>query len=387
MEGLIQFLSVVFLAIFIAPFISSRLRIPLVVSEMLIGIILGNLIFQNSFSHLTEIMEFFKHFGLIFLMFFAGLEIDFEGIEVGWGKTALISVASLLMPFGFGYLFGLKTGINPLFMGTLLSTTSLGVILPLSREISDESFRKLLLGSVVLVDILSMFLLALAITLIEGELSLSFLYSLLFIIILFFMPRILRKTGLLRFLDVWIDEESHFELGVRFSFALIIFFVLLSEFLGFHSIIGAFISGLIISEALPHDKTMLERKLESFGYGFFIPLFFILVGARVDLIELFSRFENLFLLLSVLILGILSKFLGAGLSSVFLGIEPKKSIALGILHSARLSLVIAAVEIGIQLKIIDESIYAIFVILAVITSILSPSLGKVLVEYQSRRTS
>lgn len=387
MQNLLEFLFLVFLAIFLAPFISSYLKIPLVISEMIIGIILGNLIFQSSFTDLTELMEFFKQFGLIFLMFFAGLEIDLEGMGLGWRSTAIISISSLLLPFVSGYLLGLKAGINPLFMGTLFSTTSLGVILPLSREISDEGFRKLLLGSVVLVDILSMFLLTLVITLIQEEISLSFLYSSLFIIILFFIPKILRKTGLIRFLDVWIDEESHFELGVRFSFALIIFFVLLSEFLGFHSIIGAFISGLIISEALPHDKTLLERKLESFGYGFFIPLFFILVGARVNLVELFSSVENLFLLLTVLILAFLSKFAGTALPSLLTGIGPRKSLALGVLHSARMSLVIAAVEIGLQLKIINESIYAIFVILAVITSILSPSLGRALIEPQNRRTS
>jgi len=380
MESFITFLSAVFVAILVAPALSNYLKIPLIVTEMLLGIILGNLLFNASIDDFSELLDLFKLFGLIYLMFLAGMEVDFERIDAGVRRTAFVSLSSLLIPFLTGCLLGAEIGVSPLFMGTLLSTTSLGVILPLTKEISDEAFKKTLLSSVVIVDILSMFLLAVSVTFIEGEMGFSFFYSLIFIVVLLYLPRILKKSGLVRFLDAWIDEESHFELGVRFSFALIIFLVALSESLGFHSIVGAFIAGLIISEALPHDKTMLERKLESFGYGFFIPILFILVGAKVDLVELFSKVENLALLFFVISVGIIAKVAGAGISSLLLGMSRRRALSFGILHSARLSLVIAAVEIGIQTGIIDEGVYAIFVVFAIISSIVAPSIGKRILE-------
>lgn len=174
----------------------------------------------------------------------------------------------------------------------------------------------------------------------------------------------------------WLCDEAHFEQGVRFSFALIATLATLSNKLGFHTIVGAFIAGLIISEIMPKDKGILERKLESFGYGFFIPIFFILVGAKINLPAILSNVKNLEILAVIMLVGISSKVLGVSIASGVSGFSLRESLSLGFLHSARLSLIIAGVEIGLELGLIDEDVFSIFMILAITSAIICPSIGK-----------
>ena len=369
-------LVVIFTAIAIAPYLSAKLRLPLIIVEIIFGIIFGRTLL-NIISD-EPVFELLKSFGLIYLMFLAGLDIDIESIKENLYRTAFIALASISVPFTMGAAISSHVGMHPLYLGVIFSTTSLGLILPLAKELEyRKDFFHILLGSVILVDILSMFLLAFSITWIHGDFELSFLYSLLLILLLFLIPYFINKMeDFQKRVRAWLCDEAHFEQGVRFSFALIATLVTLSGKLGFHAIIGAFIAGLIISEIMPKEKGLLERKLESFGYGFFIPLFFILVGAKVNLSAILSNVKNLEVLAIILFVGIASKVVGVGTASGVAGFSMRESLSMGFLHSARLSLIIAGVEIGSKLGLIDENLFSIFMILAMVSAILCPSVGK-----------
>jgi Kef-type K+ transport system membrane component KefB len=359
----------------IAPAISKKIRLPLIVVEIIMGTIFGNSFLDIISS--DPIIDFFKSFGLIYLMFLAGMDVDFEKIEGYVSKTLKIAAFSILVPFAAGAMISPYIGVHPLFLGTVFSTTSIGIILPFTKEVGHKkAFAHTLLSSVVLVDILSIFLLAFSVTFIQGAFTLSFLYSSTLIIILFLIPKVIKKGGIQTRVDKWLCDEAHFEQGVRVSFALIIALVAFSGVLGFHSIIGAFIAGLIISELTPHERSLLEKKLESFGYGFFIPLFFILVGARINLPAIFSNIKTIEVLMIIIATGILSKTIGVGLISKLTGFNIRESISLGLLHAARMSLIIAAVEIGFEIGLIGEDLFSIFVILAMISVIFTPSVAK-----------
>ncbi len=383
MESIIISLAIIFFGIMIAPEISKRTKMPLIVIEIILGAFFGASLL-NVVSE-DPIIDFFKSFGLIYLMFLAGLDVDFSKIEDRLKKTIKISLFSILIPFITGILISPYIGIHPLFAGTVFSTTSIGIILPFSKEVGKkEEFSETLISSVVLVDILSIFLLAFTITFIQGALTLSFLYSAILLTILFLIPYGIKKRDVRNKIESWLCDETHFEQGVRLSFALIISLVALSGELGFHSIMGAFIAGLIISELTPQERSILERKLESFGYGFFIPLFFILVGARMNIPLLLSSMESIEILLIVVISGIISKVAGVSFISNFSGFNIKESLSMGLLHATRLSLIIAAVEIGYEIKLINDELFSIFVILAIISVIICPSLVKRLLLISER---
>ena len=379
MELLNWSLLIIFIAITIIPGIAKRIGIPVIVGEIVFGIIVGksalDIVPENS------LFDFFSSFGLVFLMFLAGLEIDLDKIKRSLLRTIVIAAFSISVPFLAGYYLAPYAGVNPYLLGTIFSTTSLGIILPLVRELKGRpTLRSVLLGSVVLVDIISMFILAFSLTIIEGPITSSFYYSLALIIVLFFLPVIFSKVSRIRKkIDDWLSSESLFEKEVRITFALILILGAVSEQLGFHAIIGAFIAGLIISETTT-TAPMLQKKLEGIGYGFFVPLFFIIVGAKVDLPGIFSNLTNVTLLLVIIVSAIGAKVIGVAVVSRISGFNTCQSLAMGLFHAARLSLIIAAVEIVSDMGLIDANLYSTFILMAVVSAVAGPAVGKAILS-------
>jgi len=376
MDSLALTLVIVFAGVVLLPPLARRAGIPVIVAEILFGIIIGKSLFNLVPDHPT--IDFFSTFGLVYLMFLAGLETEFGKMRWKNLKKALaIGLVSVAAPFAAGYFIAPWVGIHPLLLGTILCTTSLGVILPMLKEINlPPRLSRLLLASVVLVDILSLFLLAFALATIQGHLESRFFYSLLGIVILFLIPWIINRRKLRRKITAKLFRKSYFEMEMRLAFALIFLLGAVSLQLGFHSIIGAFIAGLLISEILPR-KTLESEKLQSFGYSFFVPLFFIFTGAKVNLVAVFTNMSNVTVLLVIIAVGMLAKVVSVAVATRLSGVKgTRRSLAFGLFHTARLSLILAAADISIRLGLIDERLFSIFVILAVVTSTVAPALGK-----------
>ncbi|MFH2027726.1 MAG: cation:proton antiporter, partial [Nanoarchaeota archaeon] len=328
MESLILTLVICFIALTIMPIFMKKFGMPVIVAEIIFGILIGKS-FLDIVPQGDSTIEFFSAFGLSYLMFLAGLEVRFAGMGTNFHKTASLAFFSVSIPFISGALLARSAGVHPLLLGTIFCTTSLGIILPMTKELRyNRNFLDTLLSSVILVDIISMFLLAFSLSYIQGALGLSFVYSLAVIVLMFIIPWILHKKDLKVKIERWLLDKSHFEVELRFAFALILIFGAISDKLGFHSIIGAFIAGLIISRLTPR-ASLFYQKLEGFGYGFFIPLFFIFIGAKVDLPALFSNLTNVTLLITIIIVAILSKILGAGLIAKLKHFTIKESFSLG----------------------------------------------------------
>ncbi len=383
MDILVLSLIIIFILAALVPLFAQRLKLPVIVLELIIGIILGKTMFNIIPEN--EILEFFASFGLVYLMFLAGLEIDVRKIQKHFTNTIYLAAFSIIVPFVSGYLISSYVGVHPLLLGTIFCTTSLGIILPLVKEMHRrKNFSQLLLTSVLIIDIVSMFLLAFSLSMIEGSLGASYFYSLLAVLTLFIIPWLIGRQGLFQKFGDWLSEKTHFEMEVRLAFALIFLFTAFTEYFGFHSIIGAFVAGLIISELTP-KASLLDKKLESFGYGFFIPLFFILMGSQVNLPALLSNLSNIKILLLIVIVGIFSKVIGVSLIAKIKKFNWRKSLAMGFFHSARLSLIIAAVEISRRLGFINENLFSTFIILAIISAIVGPSMGKLILGKKERK--
>jgi len=386
MDSLALTLVIVFAGVVLLPPLARRAGIPVIVAEILFGIIIGKSLFNLVPDHPT--IDFFSTFGLVYLMFLAGLETEFGKMRWKNTRKALaIGLVSVAVPFAAGYFIAPWVGIHPLLLGTILCTTSLGVILPMLKELNlPPRLSRLLLASVVLVDILSLFLLAFALATIQGHLESRFFYSLLGIVILFLIPWIINRRKLRRKITSKLFRKSYFEMEMRLAFALIFLLGAVSLQLGFHSIIGAFIAGLLISEILPR-KTLESEKLQSFGYSFFVPLFFIFTGAKVNLVAVFTNMSNVTVLLVIIAVGMLAKVVSVAVATRLSGVKStRRSLAFGLFHTARLSLILAAADISIRLGLIDERLFSIFVILAVVTSTVAPALGKYVLREKAVKT-
>lgn len=375
MDSLALTLVIVFAGVVLLPPLASRLRMPVIVLELLFGIIIG----KSAFNAIPEssIIDFFYTFGLTYLMFLAGMEMDIDKIHWTVMKKVLaIAFISILVPFLSGMALSYLVDANPFLLGTILCTTSLGLVLPNLKDLSlTKRQSQMLLVSVIIVDILSMFLLAFVLAALQGTLEIRFIYSTLAILVLFLIPWLIKKKKLRRKITAKLWKKQYLEMEMRVAFAIIFLLGAVSLKLGFHSIIGAFIAGLLISEILP--KAILQQeKLQSFGYSFFIPLFFIFVGAKVNLIPVFSSLNNLAILFTIVFTGILSKVVSVTVASRLSGFNMKQSLSFGFFHTARLSLIIAASDIALNLGFIDDNLFAIFIIMAVISAIIAPSIGK-----------
>jgi monovalent cation:H+ antiporter-2, CPA2 family len=367
----------VFVAITVVPVLAGWLRMPVIVMELIFGIIVGKSFFD--WIDFGPVVEFFSSFGLEFLMFLAGLEIDTSLVKKYAGKAVAITIFSVLVPFVAGYFMAPALDIHPLLLGTIYSTTSLGLILPLSRELKySRTFKDVLLSSTILVDIISMFLLAGTLAYLQGALQLTFFYSFGVLLLLFILPLILKRFRLEKAVQAWLlMDRSRFEVEVRFSFALLLLLTAISGVLGFHSILGAFIAGLIITE-VTHTGSILTKKMESFGYGFFVPMFFVFTGAKVDLNLVFKSLDHAGVLFLVLVTAIFSTVIGVTLVSRWLRFSYRESAAMGFFHASRLSLVIAVAEIGRQAGFIHLELFSMLVLLSITSAIIGPSLGKMI---------
>ena len=375
MEDLAIPLLVVFIGVVLIPPVARKTGLPVIVAEIIFGMLIGRSLFDLIPDN--EIIDFFSSFGLAYLMFLGGIETDFAKLTNRALKQAFIVVAvSIAVPFITGFLMAGWVGVNRFLLGTIFCTTSLGLTLPLLKSGQFRPrFARVLLTSVVLVDIISLFVLAFVMSGLQGSITAHFSYSVLIILALFFLPWCIRKRKLRRKITLRLSRDSLFDIEIRLAFALIFMLAAISAQLGFHAIIGGFIAGLIASEVLPH-RILKEEKLQSFGYGFFIPMFFIFTGSRVDLPGVFSDISNLTVLLALVAAGIFSKVIGVGIATRFSGFKIRESIALGIFHSARLSLIIAAADISIRFGFISENLFAMLIILAVVSATIAPAVGR-----------
>jgi Kef-type K+ transport system membrane component KefB/Trk K+ transport system NAD-binding subunit len=374
---------------FFAPILANRLKrfsIPIVVGEILAGILIG-----RSGLNIIEpspILDFLAEFGFAYLMFLSGLEVDFNLLIPDRRKgsfslrqplpLALIVLASTL---GLGLLFSVllrSLGIvkSPFLMGLILSTTSLGVVVPVlkERDLLGTNYGQLLLVAASLADFLILLLVTIFIAIRSVGLTLDLLLIPVLLLVFIIAVRITQLfSG--RSLPQRILKElssATAQIRVRGAFALMVAWVVLAEASGVEVILGAFLAGAIAGLISDPNDDDAQEKLDAIGYGFFIPIFFIMVGVEFNLRALFESPQAM-LLVPLLVAGAYAvKFIPALLFR--LTTSWRQAFAGGFLLASHLSLIIATASIALSLGLITEAVNAAIVLLAVISVTLSPTI-------------
>lgn len=383
-------LVIVVVAAFLTPIIVNRLNVtflPVVVAEILMGIIIGNSFL--GLVHKDEMLNILSTLGFIFLMFLSGLEIDFSAFKKDTRKRqginkneknlpshlqlaltvfSLIMVLSIILAFAFKWL-GFVDDV--LLMVIIISTISLGVVVPTLKEmnIMRTTIGQFILLVAVLADLFTMVLLTIYGG-INGEGGGSIWLSAILIVVtaIFYLLGSVFKR--LNFMQRLMGGTT--QIGIRAIFALIILLVALAEGVGAEYILGAFLAGVVVSLLKP-DEEMIHT-LDSFGYGFFIPIFFIMVGVDLDIPSLIKE-PSLLIIIPILILSfIVSKLIPV----LFIRrwFDTKTTIASAFLLTSTLSLVIAAAKIAEELKAITSEMSGILILSAIITCVFVPVVFK-----------
>ncbi|MGW8249356.1 MAG: cation:proton antiporter domain-containing protein [Anaerolineales bacterium] len=388
----VPLLVVVLLAV-LAPLLTSRIkrvRIPTVVGEIVAGIIVGEsvlgLVTQD------EILEILSLLGFAFLMFLSGLEVDFEALFPRSGlvngslrerlaNPLVLGILTFVLTLTLGLVFAwgllvLDASDDPWLMALILSTTSLGLVVQVLKErnLVGQPYGQALLVTAVIADFATMLLVSVYVVLrTQGLTAEVLLFLLLFgaFASAYRIARVARRRLPIARMMEGLSQATT-QINVRIAFAIGLIFIALAQFLGVEMILGAFLGGALISLLSDKGTSDLHHKLDVIGYAFFIPIFFIMVGANFDLNALLESPDMLLLVPVILILAYLLKFLAALVYR--LGFDWRRTIAAGGLLSSRLSLIIAVSAIGLTLGSIDEATNAAIILVAIVTSTLSPML-------------
>jgi Kef-type K+ transport system membrane component KefB/Trk K+ transport system NAD-binding subunit len=402
MEETISFvplLIVVSLALLVPIILSrfQRVRLPIVVGEILAGILIGT----SGFGWVTQhnlLLDLLAEFGFVFLFFLAGTEIDFstffkssnrEGDSPRRGpsqlKLAFFSYAlTLLLAYVFGW-WMVSSGYvsNAWMMALIIAPSSLGIIVAVLKEgsFSRTHIGQAILSTALVADFGTLLLFTISVAIFSRGLTLDILLIGLLFVAFFLVYRF----GNL-FFNHWepvrrlIEELSTAtaQIKVRAAFTLLLVFVVLAEILGVEVVLGAFLAGAMVSLlSKPSDKEALHQ-LEAVGYGFFIPIFFIMIGVDFNINTLLSSPSSgifniplaVILVPLFVVVGVAVKLLPAMLFKLQFGWRDVFSI--GTLLSTRLSLMVAEAAIVLTLGLFDDSINAAIILTAMILATFAP---------------
>jgi Kef-type K+ transport system membrane component KefB len=378
-----------------APVLLSLFRIskvPTVIAEIVLGYVLGHFMLDHLSSESLKILDFLALAGFIFLMFLSGLEINVDQIVASLPRKKITLSGFLKNPLLVGIVhFGLAMVLsyistlalaqlihipNLWYFSLIMVTTSVGIILPVLKnrgEIAGHYGQMIIIAAAV-ADIFSIIMFSFTAFILKHGFKWELLYIFILFFALYFFTLIGRRLKRVPRIKKMSYQFSHsaLQIRVRGTILVILGFVVMAQFIGEEEVLlGAFLSGLLLSGFLHKERSLLIVKMDGMGFGFFIPIFFVMVGMKFDT-SAFAEFDSslLWFLGALLLVLFLVKIIPSLLWARLFGM--RRALAGGFLMSSRLSLIIAAAAIGLELGVISEGINASFVLMAVITCLLSP---------------
>jgi Kef-type K+ transport system membrane component KefB len=355
-------LLIVMAVAFLAPLtlgLFPRLQLPSVVLEIVAGIVVGPSVL--GWAEVDEAVQVVALLGLGFVLFLAGLEIDFDKLR---GPVLKLTAIAFALSFAIALLvsLGLKAaGLvdTPLLVAIILCATSLGVLIPVLKDSGEiaSPFGQLIVAGASIADFGAIILLSIFFSGEGGTGSTLLLLGALFALagVIFAVVRGAERSMRLRE-DLVRLQDTTAQIRVRAAIVLFVGFAALADALGLEVILGAFIAGAIVS-LTDRDQVMthpdFRRKLEAVGFGFFIPAFFVTSGVRFDLGALTSSASSV-LMVPIFLVALLAV---RGIPAVLYRrtLDARHAAIAGIMQATSLPFIVAATAIGTNLHLIDAA--------------------------------
>jgi Kef-type K+ transport system membrane component KefB len=352
-EGAIPTLVLIGIAAVLAPIIAEWTRryfpVPEVVIQILLGIALGP--FVLDLAHSNNIVSALSEFGLTFLMFLAGTELDLTVMREGHiGRAAISWAASVVVALGVGALLhGTGLVLDSVVVALCLTTTALGTLLPILR---DGGILRTAVGpSTLSVGAIGEFgpIVAVAVLLTSRDAILTLLLLVLFVAVAVVAALLATQVRPLRFIALLRRHmHSTAQLPIRICVLLVILLVYLAEKLSLDVLLGAFAAGVVVRLFIKgEDSEPVESKLEAIGFGFLIPIFFIESAINFDLGALIHRPHVLILVPMFTVIFLVTRGLPtwAFFRSVLSRVEAR---SLAVLASTGLPIIVVITTLDVQ---------------------------------------
>jgi Kef-type K+ transport system membrane component KefB len=373
-------LLIVSAAGFLAPFALGffpRVQLPAVVLEIVLGIVVGpDGLGWATFDLPLQVLSVI---GLAFLLFLAGLEIEFDRLR---GRPLEIAALGFALSFVIAVIVGYALdaaglGDTPLLVAIILTATSLGVLVPLLKDTGEIStgFGQLVIAAASIADFGAIILLSLFFsreatgigTKLE-LLGLLMLFGAAVAVAVFELEHVMGISQVLTRL-----QNTTAQIRIRAAFLLLAAFVALASKLGLETILGAFIAGAVIS-LVDRDQMMTHAdfrgKLESVGFGVFIPIFFVTSGVKFDLNALFSGASTVGRVPLFLLALLLARGVPALIYAPMIG--NRRTAAACLMQATSLPFIVAATQIGVELGKLSQANAAALVAAGLLSVLIFP---------------
>lgn len=371
----------------------KKIGLSQVLGALIVGVIFG----LTNIVRSTDNLDLFAEIGVILIMFTAGMGTNFKELKENAGPSIVITSLGVLVPFlfGFGVSFiipGISTKMR-LFFGAILTATSVGITVASLKEldvlhgkVGSSIVTAAVIDDVIGVVILAFFTANTGETTVAGRIAklLNFSSNLSFLVVLinvvlFFMVAILVGFGIHYLFKMASKKWPHsrrlsvVSLGVCFVYSWAA-----EELFGIAAITGAFMAGMMLSNM--KETEYVETRVDQSAYMIFSPIFFVNIGVSLPYETIAQSFSWNLVLFSVafVVVALLGKFLGAGLGAKVCGYTWDESAKVGIGMMVRGEVCLIIANEGVRSGIMTQEYYPAFVLLIIISSILTPLLLKVL---------
>ncbi len=353
------------------PILMGKLRVPAIIGPVVAGIIIG----PNGLEILARdsTIELLGTVGLLFIMFIAGLELDFDGFKKYRNRSIFFGLLSFGIPFVLGIILGLLLDLSVLsaiLFGTILSSHTLLGYPAVSRlGVSKNKAVTTAIGGTLLTDTLAMLVLAIVTGASEGNLTFGF-WVYLIISTALFAAVILILTP---YLTKWFFKHFKNEAALEFNFVMAVLFVAgaLSLFIGLEPIIGAFLAGLALNRYI-YDHSPLMNRIRFTANALFIPFFLLSVGMLMDLRVLLSSPDALLITGLILTAAIIGKVFASWITSKVYGYSKVENRLIFGLSISQAAATLAATLVGYRLGLVDQQIINAVIVIILLTCIIGP---------------
>lgn len=373
-------ISIILAAAKLSAALSARLRQPAVLGELIIGLVLGpslldlfHLPFITSL-HLADTISELGEFGVLFLMFLAGLELHFSELARNVKISALAGTLGVILPLGLGWGLGLLLGFEPapaLYLGLTLGATSVSISAQTLMELKVLRTRVGLglLGAAVFDDILVILFLSAFLAFQQGSGGAGPILWIFARMILFLLLSLAAGYLLLPWAARKVSRLPVSQGVVSLAIVVMLLYGVAAELLGsMAAITGAFVAGLMFART--REKQIIEAGFTSLAYGFFVPVFFVSIGLSINLRQVSGN--TVWWLAAIFILAVAGKLLGAGLGARLGGFSPKEALQLGagMISRGEVGLIVASV--GLSEDLVSQAEFSAIVGMVILTTLVTP---------------
>lgn len=371
-------LFLVLLAAKVGDEIFKRLKQPTLIGEILAGVIIGPA--ALGIVEPNQTLEVFAELGVVFLLFWVGLETRLSDLAKVGGTATRVGVFGMVLPLIAGF-FGAKligeTTETSLFVGAALVATSVGITSAVLLDLKALKTKaaRTILGAAVIDDVLALILLSIVVGIADtGGVD---LVSILIVIGVSLAFLVFVGLGGTRVVRRWPDifhAPKFAESPLLPAIILCLGLAAIAAQIGLAAIIGAFLAGMIVAET--RDQHDFEKEVAPL-YAFFPPFFFVFIGLQVEL-SAFSDPLMFGALIAVTVIAAVTKFAGAWIGARAMGARESLIVGVGMIPRGEVGIIVAG--IGLTKGVIDGDLFTVIVGMSVLTTLIAPALLKMVLK-------